>query len=867
MRDGDAGGWHEADRVFRQALDRPPETWDAFLDRMCEGDNALRTRVRSLLEASRESEAYFASAGELLGRVWSGVEGDRNAGALEGRRLGPYLLERRIARGGMGSVYVARRDDGRYEQKAAVKLLRRGLDTEDLVRRFEAERRILAGLDHPHIARLLDAGETPTGRPYLVMELVEGERITAYCDARRLPVDARLDLFVAVGRAVGHAHRHLVVHRDLKPGNILVTAAGEPKLLDFGIAKLLDAEGEPEAATRTRTGLRLLTPRCASPEQVNGKPVTTASDVYQLGLLLYELTCGAVPFDGLDGRELDRAIVEVDPPALSKAVTAAAAADRATERARLTRELSGDLERIVSKALRKEPEKRYPSVEQLVREVERYRAGLPVLATPAGWSYRAGKFVRRNRWAVSAATVLLAFIAAYAVTVTIQSRRLAAERDRATTEATKARSTTDFLIALFEVSDPNRSDGDPVTARALLDASLERLEVELEDEPVVRATLLGTIGRVYTALGEYARALPVLRQSVALLRANPGADPAQLANSLRWLAVLERRVQPDRAAAMLEEALAAAEAAYGRAHPRVADVLIDIVETEPGPRGGEAGERALRILRDAPGDERHALARALQASRFAVPRPAGEARLREAIEIARSVHGDNHTLVAALLNDLALWVEPDDPLEADSLLRRAVEINERIHGPDHAQTLTIMNNLAAVRRDRGDYAAAAPLYREVLARRARAYPIRDNPSERLARMGPRHGLATALTEIGEAVEAESLLRDVVHVADSVYAGGRDHWEFYPYAARSTLGRNLSVQGRFAEAEPLLVESWSWLRENGDPVTRRIALERLVRLYEVWGKPGVADEYRLQRTAPLDGAPRDSAATSAPSAPP
>jgi len=863
--------WLETDRLFREALERPPEDWPAFLDAACAGDDDLREGVESLLEASRESAEYFDSdGGDLLARVWVGVEGEPAMGGLEDVRLGPYRLERRIARGGMGSIYAARRDDGRYRQQVAVKVLRRGLDTEDVVRRFVAERRILAGLDHPNIARLLDAGETPDGRPYLVMELVDGERITAWCDARRLGTDARLALFIRVGQAVQHAHRHLVVHRDLKSANILVTAGGDPKLLDFGIAKLLDAGADPEASTRTRTGLRLLTPRSASPEQVDGAPVTTASDVYQLGLLLYELLSGARPFEGLAGRELEQAIVEDDPPAPSRSVTAAAAADRGLERGRLSRELAGELDRIVDRALRKDADERYPSVEQLVADVERYRAGLPVLAAATGWPYRARKFVRRNRSRVIAAGALLALLATYAVTITIQSRRVAVERDRSAREAARAQRTADFLIGLFHGSEPNRTQGDSVTARELLDAAVGRLDVELGSEPLVRAALLGTIGRVYTELGLYASARPVLEESVELFRADAASDPALLAQSLRWLGMVTRGQDPGRAARLFDEALEAAEAAEGAHGPLVAAALVDIAESAAGDRQADAVERALRILRATEGADPTLLARALSVSRFTVDRPTAIARMEEAMELVRSVHGPSHTLLSGIMNDLALVVEGDDPVRADSLLRGALEINERIHGPDHSTTLTMLNNLAGVRRDRGEYEAAAPLYREVLARRIRAYPLAENPAERLHRMFPQHGLGTSLTEIGAAEEAEPLLREVVHVADSAFHAGHAAWAFARYASRGTLGRNLAVQRRFTEAEPLLLESWEWLRENvGDHrVTGRIALERIIALYEGLGRPEVAAEYRLQlaRLLGAGAAPDSGQAASTPPTP-
>jgi serine/threonine-protein kinase len=514
--------WKRVNELLNAALERAPEARKAFLDDACD-DEAIRDEVELLLaEMDAADDSGFldqpvgAHAGALAQEAFD-LDSDSSAPPWEGRRIGPFEVVRELGRGGMGAVYLAERVDGEFEQQVALKVIKRGMDTDHVLQRFYNERQILAQLEHPNIARLHDGGMTEDGLPYFVMEYVDGEPITEYCNAGRLSVDDRLDLFVQVCDAVQYAHQNLIVHRDLKPSNILVTDDGTVKLLDFGIAKLLSKE---DRVPITQTGMRVLTPRYAAPEQVRGGVVTTATDVYALGLVLYELLTGHRPYriDRHVQSEIERVVCEVEPVRPSTAVRSVqeverpdgrtdtitpetVSAARSSRAARLRRRLRGDLDTIVLMALRKEPERRYPSAEALREDVRRHRSGQTVTAQPDTLAYRAKKFVGRHRWGVGT-TVLIVFIL---MGFTFQVMQ---ERDRAQTEAEKAEQVTEFLISLFDASNPYAAAESPEDMRVadLLDAAEQELQAESPRNPLVQATLFHTLGRVNNRLSRYEKA-------------------------------------------------------------------------------------------------------------------------------------------------------------------------------------------------------------------------------------------------------------------------------------------------------------------------------------------------------------------------
>lgn len=606
----DAERWARVEALFERLLAYPPEQREALLLQAVPHDPALRAEVTALLRAEGQAGGFISGA---VGAAAAQLDPEGPGAPLleSGERVGPFRVVAELGRGGMGSVHLAERDDAEYTVKVAIKVIRGGPAGGDSVRRFRAERQILAGLDHPNVARLLDGGTTVEGLPWLALEYVDGEPIDVWCDRRRLSLDQRIDLFLEVCAAVEYAHGKLVVHRDLKPANVLVTEEGVAKLLDFGIAKLLDPDGDDP--NRNATHLRMMTPAYASPEQVRGDAVTTATDVYALGLLLYELLSGrpAQRVTSSDHWEVQRAVCEREPDRPATVLTDEVAQARSTTSTHLSRALSGDLDQILEMALRKEPERRYPSVAAFAADLRRYREGRPVVARGSSLGYRAGKFVRRNATGVlAAAVVALLFLG----TVAFYTTRLTGERNRARVEAARATEVAGFLADLFRQANPDVAPGPPATARDLLDRAAERIAVDLEGNPDVSAEMLQVIGVAYQSLGEPLPSLPLLEEAV-LLRRERG-EPEPLWDALDALAVLHWNLgRQEEAEAMHREALALArEALADDPFPRATSlnnlgkVLQDVgTFAEAGP----LYDSALVLFREAHGDIHPAVATAL----------------------------------------------------------------------------------------------------------------------------------------------------------------------------------------------------------------------------------------------------------------
>jgi eukaryotic-like serine/threonine-protein kinase len=424
-----ADHWQRVEQVLDAALDTDPARWPAVLDDLCDSDDQLRREVEGLLARHATAEKFLASppaaaAAALVAEVRAGV----NTNGFAGRRIGAWRIVRQIGRGGMARVFLAERADGQFAQTVALKLLRPGLDSQLEQDRFRAERQILASLSHPNIARLVDGGVTDDGQPYLVLEYVDGQPIDRYCTERKLSLRERLELFLVVAEATQYAHRNLIVHRDLKPSNVLVTSDGEVKLLDFGVAKLLEPGAGGADAPATRTGPRWMTPEYAAPEQLRAEPATIVTDVYQLGVVLYELLTGRVPFGAPAGvRSLEAAVLHDEPTPPSSVA----------ERPALRAALRGDLDAIVLEALRKEPARRYASAHALADDVRRHLSGEAVRARGRATVYRLTRFSRRHRGRLAASAAFVMLLGAYAATLTVQARRIERALARTTTEAPK----------------------------------------------------------------------------------------------------------------------------------------------------------------------------------------------------------------------------------------------------------------------------------------------------------------------------------------------------------------------------------------------------------------------------------------------
>jgi serine/threonine-protein kinase len=763
--------------LFDEALDRG-DGWRDWLTGVC-GDPAVRAEVALLMRAHERSAGVL----EAAPGGWSRVRDDRLTS------VGAYRVVCELGRGGMGTVYLAERDDGHFTHTVAVKVLRRGLDADDVVRRFLAERQILATLQHPNIARLLDGGVADDGRPYFVMEYVDGEPIDRWCDARRLPVRERLRLVRDVARAVHAAHRALVVHRDLKPSNVMVTSAGEVKLMDFGIAKLLDPDAASEAEPLTRTGLRVMTPEYAAPEQVRGEPVTTAADVYGLGLVLYELLTGHRPQRPRDRslREIERAVCETEPPRPSAVVLrdardagapppAVLAVQRGTTPSRLSRALRGDVDRMVACALHKSPNRRYPSAEGLALDIERHLDGRPVAARGDSVAYRLRKFVARHRWAVAAAAAFVVLLAGYAATVTVQASRVRRALDQALLEAEKAEQVTDFTLALFEAVDGDAAARGGLTVRELLARSAARAE-RLDAQPAAQSQMLDVVGLVHQRLGDYAAAAPYLERALALRRRTFGAAHESTAESMYHLAVLQAaRGRYRSSEALFREALAVQRALHGDGHPRVARTL-DGLGMLLQDRGDYAGaerltREALAARRAHYGPVHPDVATSLQhlASQLQLQGrlAAAEGPLLEALATRRRLFGERHADVASAMTALGLLRTREGRLaEAESLQTAALAMRTQLQGAEHPEVIQTRGLIGALQRRQGRLATAESTYRSALADAHRALGA-DHPD--VGHMT--NGLALTLRDQGRLAAADSVQRVVLAMRRRVLGG--DH---------------------------------------------------------------------------------------------
>lgn len=668
--------------------------------------------------------------------------------ASEGGMIGPYRLLNLIADGGMGSVYLAEQRTPR--RRVALKVIKAGMDTRHVVARFETEREALAMMDHPNLATVFDAGETDTGRPYFAMEYVAGVPITDYCDRHQLSTRDRLTLFLQVCAAIQHAHQKGVIHRDIKPSNVLVTVIeGKPvpKVIDFGVAKAISRR-LTEKTLFTELGLLVGTPEYMSPEQaeMTGLDVDTTTDIYALGVLLYELLVGALPFDSAILRragyaEIQRIIREQEPARPSTRLTGLGdtaheiARRRQTDVTALAREVRGDLDWITLRAMEKDRTRRYPSASEFAADLRRHLANEPVVARPASVAYRGMKFVRRHRAGVAASLAAVVALIVFGVTMAAQSARIAAERDGARRERDRAERVSSFLVSLFEASNPDRSKGEKVTARQLLDLGRQRLESELKDQPQTRAALLHTIGSVYAALDLTDQAEAVLSDAVAVRRGATGSGRTDLADTLNTLARVQLlRGNLDRAESLYEEVLRLRRDVLGPEHSAVARTIanLGVVAFNRGQY-----ERAEQYYRQAAAMERRVGDATIAASMTGT---LGEALMKqgrfteaialqqESLAVVRRVLGPENTRTLAHMNNLANALTTAGRYgEADSLLRELVELSRKMLGSDHFQVAMALDNLGKNIESQGGFQDAEPVLEEALAiyRKVRREPYAE----------------------------------------------------------------------------------------------------------------------------------------------
>lgn len=767
-----------------------------------------------------------------------------HAAKMMGNRIGPYRVLRTLGSGGMGEVFLAERADAQFEQQVAIKVVHGGALAVSMHSRLKLERQILAQLDHPNIAHLLDGGALPDGSAYIVMEYIDGVAIDEFCDSHRLDLNARLKLFQTVCAAVHYAHQNLIVHRDLKPSNILVTAAGVPKLLDFGIAKLLDdRQAARHTLAVTQADIRFMTPDHASPEQIRGQAITTSSDVYVLGVLLYKLLCGTSPFfiSSMRLSEIERAICEKDPLPPSQMVSAnespesnSVAGARATSAKRLRRALDGDLNNIVLMAMRKEPERRYGSAEQLAADIQRFLDGMPVMARRDTVSYRTSKFVKRHWLPVSAGAAATFMIVAFSITTYMQSVRIAAERDRAAhqrelaeRERARAEEVSSFLVNLFKLSDPKENRGNQVTARELLDSGAKRLQTGLKDQPETRAALLSTVGTVYDSLGQFQDALPLLNESLQLQAQSQ--DRSRVDTLLELGRARIGAGDLPGAEAPLQEALHTAQRDAGATSIQTGHSLwsLGMLRFEQG-RNAEAKDlyiRSLRILEDS---------RAPQTDVSVVLGDLAKVYVLEqqwllakqtqerALEIDRRVLGDDDPRVAYRLNNLAIVAQNMGDLKlAETLYLDALKRQEQIYGDRHPETASAKGNYGLLLQREGRLSEAEPLLRSAL-------------DTRLSLNGPDHfmvgyyrvSLAILLHDKGDLAAAEGEFRQALAIYDKTLPANHQ----YRAALLMHFARLLVDRDKSAEALTKSGESVKIWTATSPPTSPQTALAHAIHAY-------------------------------------
>ena len=723
----------EPEQIAARARDMGPREQQAFIDYFCDADAALKSQVMHLLAQDAEASGSQYWQHDLTDDNWS-------PSALLGARLGVYQLQTLLGSGGMGEVYLATRRDGEFTQQVAIKLVRRQLLSEEVRSRLRTERQILATLQHPNIATLLDGGTAPDGTPYLVMEYIDGIAIDVYCDRQQLTLEQRLQLFRKVCAAVQCAHQNLIVHRDLKPSNILVTAEGEPKLLDFGIAKLLDTPQQFDDVTVTQYGYRVMTPAHAAPEQVRGETVTTASDLYVLGVVLYELLCGRRPFvlpPQCRLADVEKLVCQTTPPLLHEQLQRSQqlfpeqcrdiVQSRGATYHKLLRQLQDDLNNIVMMAMRKEPERRYATALQLSDDIERWLSGRPVLATRDSWSYRTGKFLHRHALATFAVTAVVAVLSVFSLITYQQARSIAKQRDAIAVERTRAEQISSFLVELFEYSDPAQNRGNELKARELLDVGARRINHDLQTQPETRATLLNTIGRVYGSLGLYAEASTALQQALQTRSqlANAAANDIvqnQTALADSWI----NQGKLDEAEQLLQQVLHNLEQQPNvqqdtRALSR-APVLYELGRMALERGNYRLAEQQLRAaLQSYEQHQQAGLDKATTLSELGkvlseeYREAEAEPLYRAALAIASQQLGFDHPRVAELQSRLADALEGlGNYVEAGSLFRTALDTKRQVLGSEHPLTVEALENYGNFLRRNGDYAQAQAVLTEAL---------------------------------------------------------------------------------------------------------------------------------------------------------
>ena len=874
--------WEELSRLIDKALELAEEERNAFLETECSGRPELladaREYLRSIEKAEKEDflEDSISARAEFIQKIRKeSLHGDHHPAMILGRQIGHYKIVKELGEGGMGSVYLAERSDGEFEQQVAIKFLR-GYYSPSMRNRFRREKQILARLNHPNIAGLLDGGITDDGTPYMIMEYVEGLPVDSYCRDHSLKLKERLGLFLQICRAVQHAHSKLVIHRDLKPQNIFVTEDGRIKVMDFGIAKFLDGGLDDESVAQTREGQHVASVEFAAPEQFQPGDPTTATDVYGLGVLLYLLLTGEKPFvfKGKSLTEIEKAVQSKPPPHPSRHANPAIGP------------IPHDLESIILKALRKEPEERYESVLSLREDIDRYQKGFPVQARIGTLRYKIGKFLRRNKSAITAAAIFLVTIVGFTA---YHIHELTHEKSISQAEAEKARAVTGYLTGIFEQASPYNQPNAEITAREILDLGTDFIQNEVRDQPEIRSSLLATVGGIYQVLGTLDKSETLLLEALELekslledgqgdgyglgvvhhnlgdLKNSQGDFSAAIDHYNTSTTIFDQLNLPDLKAGSL---LGRGWSEYRLANFEQADSLYQL---------------ALSLNRELHGENSIQTAENLQYIAW-LEHDHGNYQLSDTLfthilTIRRNHYNDDHPDIATTLHSLG-WIkyqlrEYDDTVY---LYEEAIAMRRRLFDEPHADLAWSLNNLGMVRQAEGNYDGAEVLFRDALQMRRDVLPAehshilqslgnlgsiyfyKENYDQAISIfhevvdmqrdiLGTDHpdlamyinNLATVLSKAGRPDQSIPYYKEAIDIQEHYFS--RTHPS--TLRMRSNLADAYEKLSRYSEAEAVRIENFEALRNEkdlNDSQTQRV-LEQLIQLYEKWGLDEKKEEYR------------------------
>jgi len=787
------------------------------------------------------------------------TSGVGDPGSPEQRWIGNYLLLEVLGEGGMGTVWLAEQREP-LRRRVALKLIKLGMDSREVIARFESERQALALLDHPGIAKVLDAGTTDRGNPFFAMEHVRGVPITEYCDRQTLTTRQRLELFIAACEAVQHAHQKGIIHRDIKPSNILVEDVDgrpAPKIIDFGVAKAI-SQRLTAKTLHTRRGVMIGTPAYMSPEQADmtALDVDTRTDIYSLGALLYELLVGVLPFEPKKLHEaslgeVQRIIREDEPPSLSTRLNSLGdravlvAVKRRTEPAKLTRRLHGDLEWVTAKALEKDRNRRYESATELAADVRRHLRHEAVLAGPPSRRYRARKFIRRHRVPSAIVTIVLVFGVLLTGTVFLQSRRVAAERDRAELAAVRAQAVSTFLQGVLAAADPIDGMGRHVSVLASMEAAVPRIAASFAGQPGLEGAIRHTIGQTFGRLGRFDEAEEQLRQALATRQQLLGADHPDIADTINALGeVRYDRGDLDDAERLYDEALAMRRRIFGPQGVEVAASIDNLGNVYQDRGDTDAAEKAYRdalaMRQVALGADHSDIASSMNniatVLHDRLEMDEAEELYREALALSRRLLGENHPELATSLNNLAVLLQDRDRLEeAEPLYREALRIDREAFGTNHPDVVMQIDNLATLLEETGRYDEAEELFRESLVISEGLWGAGDvNVADSYSNLG---GL---VLERGDAAAALDYLERALAILDAQLPADHPAVVF----AQADKGVALTRLGRYAEAETSLLAAYNAFLEDYGPDDEDVLdfAGWLADLYEAWGRPDAAAEF-------------------------